>query len=206
MAFQTIGKGTQKNGNPGRPNPKLTYVVLIRTCDLKTKPVKDEDGVSCSTDIDLKPGCLAACIYATPSTIKVGDKSTGDADKKGFITTLEFEFPGTSVEYSQFMNDNVNENLMAVVIYPDLGFHKMLGGPGNPMQLSHEQKDDEKEDSNIVKLETLFAGDKYLLFTGKLPVVDNEALIPGIDEYVIPFITTELSELLTTEAGEIILY
>lgn len=111
-------------------------------------------------------------IYAIPSTIKVGDKTSGDPDKKGFIHTLEFEHPGSSVEYSQFVNDNVNENLLAIVVYPDLPTDKLLGWPGNPLQLNHEQKDDDKEDSNVIKLESLFAGDKILHFTGPFPATD----------------------------------
>ena len=61
---------------------------------------------------------------------------------------------------------------MAIVVYPDLDFDKLAGWPGNPLQLNHEQKDDEKEDSNTIKLESLFAGDKILHYNATLPVTD----------------------------------
>ena len=172
MAFTTVSRSTLKNNNPGRPNPKSQYIILFKTDDLDTKPVKAADGVSVSTTLAFKAGTKAIEIYATPVTIKVGDKSSGDPDKKGFIHSIEFEHPGSSVEYSQFMNDNVNMNLMAIVVYPDLAFDKLAGWPGNPLQLNHEQKDDEKEDTNVVKLESLFAGDKMLHYTGTLPATD----------------------------------
>ena len=173
MAFISVRKSNLKNGNPGRPNPKSSYVILIRADDLLTKPVKGSDGITVAGPLTLKAGKTAIEIYATPSTIKVGDKTSGDPDKKGFIHTVEFEHPGSSLEYSQFINDNVNENLLAIVVYPDLGYNKLLGWPGNPLQLNHEQKDDEKEDSNSVKLESLFAGDKIIHYTGVLPSVEG---------------------------------
>jgi hypothetical protein len=173
MGFTSIRKSTLKNGNPGRPNPKDPYIVIFKSDDLETKPVVDADGVSVSTDLVLKAGKTAIEIYATPVTIKVNDKSSGDPDKKGFISTLDFEHPGSGVEYAEFVNDNVNENLMAIVVYPDLDFNKLLGWPGNPLQLNHEGKDDDKEDSNAIKLESLFAGNKYLHYTGDLPTVEG---------------------------------
>lgn len=173
MAFTSVKKSTLKNGNPGRPNPKGSYIILIRTDDILTKPVKGVDGVTITGPIILKAGAKAIQIYATPSTIKVEDKTSGDADKKGFIHSLDFSHPGSSIEYSGFINNNVNENLMAIVVYPDLTFNKLLGWPGNPLQLNHEMKDDEKEDSNTVKLETLFAGDKILHYMGALPSIEG---------------------------------
>ena len=124
MAFISVKKSISKNGNPGRPNPKSSYIILIRTDDLLSKPVKGADGVSVIGPLVLKAGAKAIEIYATPNTIKVGDKTSGEADKKGFIHTVEFDHPGSSLQYSQFINDNVNENLLAIVVYPDLAFNK----------------------------------------------------------------------------------
>jgi hypothetical protein len=168
----TIKKSSIKNDNPGRPNPKSQYIIIFRADDLATPPVKLADGVSVSANLTLKAGKKAMEIYATPATIKVGDKSSGDADKKGFIHTIEFEYPGSSIEYSEFMNNNVNENLMAIVVYPYLAADKLAGWPGNPLQLTHEQVDDDKEDTNKVKLESLFAGDKMIHYTGEFPDTD----------------------------------
>lgn len=171
--FTSVSKSSLKNGNPGRPNPKDPHIIILKCDDLAAKPVKESDGVTVHTDLTLKAGKTAIEIYATPVTIKVGDKSSGDPDKKGFITTLSFEHPGSDAEYAAFVNDNVNENLMAIVVYPDLSFNKLLGWPGNPLQMNHEGKDDEKEDSNAITLESLFAGDKLLHYTGALPTVDG---------------------------------
>lgn len=172
MAFVTIGKSGLKNGNPGRPNPKSQYIILFKADDLAEKPTIDSDGVSVSTALSFKEGKKAIEIYATPVTIKCMDKSSGDPDKKGFIHTVSFEHPGSSVEYSAFVNSNVNENLMAIVVYPDLPFDKLAGWPGNPLQLNHEQKDDDKEDASTVTLESLFAGNKILHFTAPFPDTD----------------------------------
>jgi len=173
MAFTTVSRSSLKNNNPGRPNPKSQYIIIFKTDHLDTKPVKAADGVTVSTNLAFKAGKTAIEIYATPVTIKVGDKSSGDLDKKGFIHSIEFEHPGSNVAYSEFINNNVNENLMAIVVYPDLTFDKLAGWPGNPLQLNHEQKDDDKEDTNVVKLESLFAGDKMLHYTGALPPTDQ---------------------------------
>jgi hypothetical protein len=175
MSLVSVQKSSLKNGNPGRPNPKSPYIIIFKAEDLEHKPVKSADGVTVAIPLVFKTGKKAIEIYATPSTIKVGDKSSGDPDKKGFIHSVEFEHPGSSREYSQFINDNINENLMAIVVYPDLPFDKLAGWPGNPMQLNHEQKDDEKEDTNVVKLESLFAGDKMLHFTASFPATDQSS-------------------------------
>lgn len=174
-SFVSIKKSTLKNGNPGRPNPKSPYIILFKSEDLDHKPVKSADGITVAVPLVFKTGKKAIEIYATPSTIKAGDKSSGDPDKKGFIHTIEFEHPGSGTEYAQFINDNINESLMAIVVYPDLPFDKLFGWPGNPLQLNNEQKDDEKEDSNVVKLESLFAGDKVVHFTAAFPDTDQSS-------------------------------
>ena len=170
--FTSVAKSAIKNGNPGRPNPKSSYIILIKAKEVSGMP--STNGVVCTEELQLKVGKTAIEIYATPNTIKVGDKSSGEPDKKGFIQTLEFEHPGSSDEYAAFANNNVNESLMAIVVYPDLANNKLLGSVGNPLQLNHEQKDDEKEDTNIIKFESLFAGEKTLHYpnTLSLPTTD----------------------------------
>jgi hypothetical protein len=173
MAFTTVLRSGLKNNNPGRPNPKSNYILVWQTEDLAEKPVKEADNVTVSTNLVFKEGKFPIEIYATPVTIEVSDKSSGDPDKKGFIHTIKFEYPGSEPEYSAFIDANVNMNLMAMVVYPDLEFNKMAGWPGNPLQLNHEQKDDKTEDTNIVTLESLFAGDKMLHYTGDIPTTDE---------------------------------
>jgi len=206
MAFNSVKKGVDKNGNPGRPNAKTPAIIIFKTDDLKYLPAKGLDGVSVVSDIVLKSGTNAMAIYATASTIKFNEKSNGDADKKGFIASLEFEYPGSGVEYSAFINDNINENLMAIVLYPDLGFNKLLGWPGCPLQLNHEQKDDEKEDTNVVKLESLFAGDKSLHYYGALPMIEVETSHTDLGGLQIPYIVTESYQIIVTELGEVLGY
>jgi hypothetical protein len=173
MAFVSVLRSTLKNNNPGRPNPKDPYIILLRTEDLASTPVKGADGIGVSTPLALKVGAKAIRIYATPSTISVHAASSGDPDKKGFIHNLEFEHPGSGLGYAQFCNDNVNTNLMAMVVYPDLTFKKLLGWPGNPLQLNSEGKDDKDADTNTVKLVGLFAGDNILQYTGALPTIEG---------------------------------
>jgi hypothetical protein len=98
MGFITVKKSALKNGNPGRPNPKSPYIILFKAGDLATKPVKSADGVSVVVPLEFKDGRTAIEIYAIPSSIKVSDKSSGEADKKGFIHSIEFEHPGSSEE------------------------------------------------------------------------------------------------------------
>jgi len=206
MAFINVGRGLGKNGNPGRPNAKNPYIILFKAEDLKTNPVKNADGVSVSVNIELKVGKEAIVIYATPTTIKLGDKSSGDADKKGFITTLEFEHPGSGIEYAEFINSNVNGNLMAIIMYPDLGFNKLLGWPGNSLQMTHEYKDDEKEDTNMVKFESILPGDKYLHYTGLFPTVQGGTKGLGFEDFSVPHLVTESREFILTESGETITF
>jgi len=152
MAFINVGRGLGKNGNPGRPNAKNPYIILFKADDLKTKPVKDADGVSVSVNIELKDG------------------------------------------------------KEAIVMYPGLGFNKLLGWPGNSLQMSHEYKDDEKEDTNMVKFESILPGDKYLHYTGLFPIVQGGTKGLGFEDFSVPHLVTESREFILTESGETIIF
>jgi len=164
-SFVTVKKSSLKNGNPGRPNPKSSYVILFKATDLATKPVIGADGITVASALQFKTGASAIEIYAIPGTIKPSEKSSGDPDKRGFIQSLEFEHPGGSLEISAFSNNFVNEGFMAIVVYPDLAYDKLLGWPGNPLSLNIETKDDEKEETNTLKFESIFAGNATLHYT-----------------------------------------
>ena len=105
------------------------------------------------------------------------ESSGGDAGVSGGqIHNAEFVFPGESLEIAEFRENNTNRPLMAIQIYGN-GDCKGAGTPGNPLYLTVDTKDDDKECSSTFKLKQLMPG-------GVLGIMDK-SLMPSIDQSVL---------------------
>ena len=103
-----------KKNNGGRTKPKLAKIVLFRLNDAEKCPKPDTKGVLVKEDIVLKTDAKAIFIETTASTIAISQTSEGDPDNKGYKQKLEFSRPGSDdVEFEEFMENNVNEDLIA---------------------------------------------------------------------------------------------
>lgn len=99
--------------------------------DVKTFPTPDEKGVLIKENLVLKTGAKAFFLETTASTISVGQTSEGDPDNKGFKQKIEFSRPGSDdVEFEEFMENNVNEDLCCIIEYQLSGKKKLAGYPG----------------------------------------------------------------------------
>ncbi|HAH24914.1 MAG TPA: hypothetical protein DCL77_14370 [Prolixibacteraceae bacterium] len=165
----------KKNDNAGRPESFKDKVVLIDVEDILLFPARDAKGVLIATDITLKVGASAIEIYVTPKTLKIGNKSEGEADKKGYIQSLELEHPGDELEYNEFAENCTNKNFVAIVSRWDGTRKRLLGTPGCPLQFSDEGKNDSEAVTNVVKFESLIRGPRIAHYTGEIPVLDTAA-------------------------------
>ena len=166
----------RKSNNAGRATGKKNYIVLFRWDDVATF-TKDEKGVRVTAfalQADKKP----IGIYATQSTINVYETAEGDDDARGFIQHVDFEHPGSEVEFKEFLNNNVNENLGAIVINCAGEDCKIAGTPCTPLSISTaEGQDNNGANKTTINLASSLRGDTLgVIAKSLIPLTDDDTI------------------------------
>lgn len=169
----------KKTSNAGRPKGKKSYVMLFRWEDVKTC-TRDEKGVKV-TAFEMAEGKKPIAVYATDSTINIYHTSEGEDDARGFIHHVDYEHPGTELEHDEFVNNNINENLGAIVFGCSGDDAKIAGTPCTPLKMTKADSQDNKEgDKNTINLASSLRG-------GTIGHI-AKSLIPATDSEEITFI------------------
>lgn len=166
----------RKSNNAGRATGKKNYIYLFRWDDVKTF-TKDEKGVRVTAfalQADKKP----IGVYATQSTINIYDTAEGDPDARGFIHHVDFEHPGSEVEFKEFLNNNVNENLGAIVINCAGEDCKIAGTPCTPLSISTaEGQDNNEANKTTINLASSLRGDTLgVIAKSLIPLTDDDTI------------------------------
>lgn len=166
----------RKNNNAGRASGKKSYIIIFRWDDVKTF-TKDEKGVKV-TAFEFKEGKKPVAIYATDSTINIYHTAEGDDDARGFIHHVDFDHPGSEVEWDEFVNNNVNENLGSIVINCKGDECKIAGTPCTPLKMSTaEGLDNNEANKTTINLASSLRGDTLGRISKSLiPATDNEEI------------------------------
>ena len=166
----------RKDSNAGRATGKKGYIYLFRWDDVETF-TKDEKGVKV-TAFALKEGKKPIGVYATQSTINAYETAEGDPDARGFIHHVDFEHPGSELEWKEFLNNNVNENLGAIVINCKGDDCKIAGTPCTPLSFNTaEGQDNNEANKTTVKLASTLRGDTLgFISISLIPPTDNEEI------------------------------
>lgn len=166
----------RKNNNAGRASGKKSYIIIFRWADVKTF-TKDEKGVKV-TAFEFQEGKKPVAVYATDSTINIYHTVEGDDDARGFIHHVDFDHPGSEVEWDEFVNNNVNENLGAIVINCKGDECKIAGTPCTPLKMSTaEGQDNNESNKTTINLASSLRGDTLGRISKSLiPVTDNEEI------------------------------
>lgn len=147
----------KKTSNAGRPKGKKYYVILFRWEDVETY-TRDEKGVRV-TALSFKTGKKPCAIYGTDSTIHTYHTSEGEDDARGFIHHTDFEHPGTDIEISEFVNNNINEGLGSITLDCSGDDSKIAGTPCQPLKVTKADSQDNKEGAkNIINLASSMRG------------------------------------------------
>lgn len=147
----------KKTSNAGRPKGKMSYIMLFRWEDVKTY-TRDEKGVKV-TAFEMMQGKKPIAVYATDSTINIYHSSEGEDDARGFIHHVDYEHPGTELEHDEFVNNNINENLGAIVFSCSGNDAKIAGTPCTPLKMTKADSQDNKEgDKNTINLASSLRG------------------------------------------------
>ena len=127
----------KKSSNAGRPKGKMSYIVLFRWEDVKTY-TRDEKGVKV-TAFEMMQGKKPIAVYATDSTINIYHSSEG--------------------EHDEFINNNINENLGAIVFGCSGEDAKIAGTPCTPLKMTKADSQDSKDgDKNTINLASSLRG------------------------------------------------
>ena len=166
----------RKSNNAGRATGKKNYIVLFRWDDVATF-TKDEKGVKV-TAFEFAEGKKPIGIYATQSTINIYDTAEGDPDARGFIHHVDFEVPGSELGFKEFLNNNVNENLGAIVVNCAGDDCKIAGTPCTPLSMSTaEGQDNNEANKTTINLASALRGDTLGLISKSLiPLTDDDAI------------------------------
>lgn len=166
----------KKNAMAGRPTGKKSFVILFRWDDV-AEFEKDEKGIRV-TKFTFQTGKKPIAVYATGSTIKPYAQSEGEDDARGYIHHLDFEHPGTDVEYDEMMNANINENLGAIVVGCSGDDAKIAGTPCTPLHVTQDNSQDDNEaNKNSVQLaSTLRSGPLGRIAKSLIPPTDNSEI------------------------------
>lgn len=178
FAFSYVMASVPKSGtNPGRSKPKKDKLIIFNMNDVDSDlwPSRDANGIKITGDISLLPGKSAIHLYFTPGSIKIGNKSEGDPDAKGYIQTVEFDHPGSALQIEEFLENNVNSNIGVIIQYCDDTVVKLAGSPCNPLQMGVDSMDDNTADKSKITLTSVQRGSRIAIYEGTLPETDDES-------------------------------
>lgn len=162
----------KQKANPGKPSPKRSEIIIFRWSDVETVPIRDEKGIKIEQDFTLKAGTNAISIYATPSEIDLKQTPEGDIDAKGTIQELKFAHPGDGLELQEFLENNLNENLGALVLpFLDTDPKKLVGAPEAPLMLDPESVDNKDGNKNNITLKSVMRGPRVGYYEGAIPTL-----------------------------------
>lgn len=166
----------KSSGNAGRPKGKKKYVVVFRWADVKEYE-RDAKGVRV-TKFSLQEGKKPVAVYMTQSTCNIYHTSEGEDDARGFIHHLDYEHPGTSVEHDEFVNNNINEELGAIVLGCDGEDAKIAGTPCTPLYITKADSQDSKDgDKNTINMASSLRGATIgRIAKSLIPATDNESI------------------------------
>lgn len=166
----------RKSNNAGRATGKKGYIVLFRWDDVATF-TKDAKGVRV-TAFSFAESKKPIAVYTTQSTINIYDTAEGDPDARGFIHHVDFEHPGSEVEFKEFLNNNVNENLGAIVINCAGEDCKIAGTPCTPLSISTaEGQDNNEANKTTLNMASTLRGDTLgVIAKSLIPVTDDDEI------------------------------
>lgn len=170
----TLASVSKIGSNPGRPTGKNYNLIIFRWDDVITLPERDAGGIKIAGDLVLKAGAYAIQIYVTPSSIKISQTNEGDPDAKGYIQSLECAHPGDNQTLEEFLENNVNENLGAIVREKSsVLFCKLLGTDVEPLQFNVESMDDNENKKSTITLKSILRGPRIAHYYGAIPTLDT---------------------------------
>jgi len=164
-AYSMVNVAKPDSSAPGMSQKH--HILYVFRMDDVTIPARDGKGVLIAGDIT--PADSFMSLYLTPCTQKWSSAPEGDADSRATIQTLEGDFPNYGLAIAEFMNNNLNENLGAVLTFCDDTDKKLLfGSKCAPLQLSPECTDDAEKAACHLVFKSTNKGPVVARYTGAI--------------------------------------
>ena len=139
------------------PQSKQAEVVIVDLADVATWPNRDSKGVVMSGSIVFAANKYAIKMQVTGSKTSLPLTSEGEEDAVGFTSLPEFQFPGNSVEFLEFISNWTNKNIAVAIKVGacDGGtpYYQVYGTPCNPLSLLIEGQNDNEKTASMVKFQ-----------------------------------------------------
>ena len=132
--------------------------MLFRWDDVATF-TKDAKGVRV-TAFSFAESKKPIAVYTTQSTINIYDTAEGDPDARGFIHHVDFEHPGSEVEFKEFEDC------------------KIAGTPCTPLSISTaEGQDNNEANKTTINMASTLRGDTLgVIAKSLIPVTDDDEI------------------------------
>jgi len=143
LAYALVSVGHPGPG-AGTPGDKNDRIIIFRWDDVANYN-RVQDQALVDGNITMKPGKYMIEIYGSINTISPGYSAEGDPDAMGIIHALNFSHPGDAQEVMDFLQNNFNLNLGAIVRKCGSNTSKVYGTPCHPLQIAPTGVDDENK-------------------------------------------------------------
>lgn len=137
----------------GSPQNKKDMVTFYRLEDLvQDSLARDDKGVYIAQNIVCQAGKYGIKFYGTIDKTAPGYTTEGETDARGLIHALAMEHPGDSLELNEWIVNNLNQNIIAVVHECGAAYDKVLGTPCHPLQIAPQEQDDSTAKKTMLNL------------------------------------------------------
>ena len=143
MAYALVSVG-QPGPGAGTPGDKNDRIIIFRWDDIQNYS-RVENQALIDGNITMKSGKYMIEIYGSLNTISPSYSSEGDPDAMGIIHGLSFSHPGDDQAIADFLQNNFNLNLGAIVRKCGSTKSKVYGSPCHPLQIAPTGVDDENK-------------------------------------------------------------
>ncbi len=159
----------------GAALPKKDRISIFDADDIASDIVRTPGSTKSAGPITLNAGAKGVSIQVTRSSISCGYENSGDIDAKVAKDKVEFDYPGDTEEFNNFVEAHLNKGMVIIVESCD-GPTKVYGRKCNPMHLTAEPTDNNESRKTHLSFEQEM-GDAFLPteYTGTIPDVAEDA-------------------------------
>lgn len=145
----TKGKGSAEN--------KSFEVILIDINDIATHPARDDNNVSIVGNYVMKSGKYVTKLQVSSSKTSLPFTSEGEEDNVSISALPEFSFPGSTLEFEEFVANWTNRSVIVAVQVGACGgsgsFYRVYGSKCAPLSLLVEGQNNNDATMGLVKFQ-----------------------------------------------------
>ncbi|WP_422105573.1 hypothetical protein [Winogradskyella sp.] len=162
------GKGSAEN--------KSQEIVIIDVADIATHPSRDVNNVQMVGSFVMNAGKYVTKMQVTASKTSLPVTSEGEEDNVSISALPEFSFPGSTLEFEEFVANWTNKSLIVGVKVGACGggssFYRIYGSQCAPLSLLVEAQNNNDATMGLIKFQQFAKTD---LMPGRYPGTFTEA-------------------------------